>query len=136
MNRALIEADRLSPGKNANTLPEVRMSDRTPTAIILPLIQPAWTGTLDFDIYNSYDWNVATIRLSIRTDTVEVWCDDRCVAVTARDDFEIWLHKPSATLSADEIAWTTDREHSCIVIVDSPPYVIPAHVIPFLRRKV
>ena len=78
-----------------------------------------------------------TAEFRIRRDTVEVWCQDRCMAIMDRDVFRIWLERNPGPYVVDDVMWTqVPGEPVALVIRNSGCWLIPAALMSGLRARV
>jgi hypothetical protein len=81
------------------------------------------------------------VDVAVRTETVEVWHQDRCRAVFDRGILRVWLAHPVRALFVDDVLWAAvDGGDIALAITGAAsqdgPFVLPARVYDELRWRI
>jgi hypothetical protein len=105
------------------------MTDSQSALRTVEVPRSAWTGRLDFDLFNGRGWRVATVEVVVRIDNVTLWWANRTIAVMDRELFGQWLVRPDRVFAIDDVVWSVQGPHTCITIDNGISYAIPRDAV-------
>jgi hypothetical protein len=101
------------------------------------LMKPLWCGRVEFDLVNGRGWRTATVVMTLRRDSVDLYLgDERHLACIEREWFREWLVDPRSPLEEDDVVWSVEAGGLCLSFDRSIAYAVPDDVSMLLTAEV